>query len=103
MAEYMGGPLRPRNKAQEQSTANRSLCSERQGGTPWPTTARRSAPGRTSEPINETIAGTGPGIPDDALAPGEELPEPPSDEEVEAVAEELGAPSGRTRHASARR
>ena len=35
------------------------------------------------EPINETIAGTGPGIPDDALAPGEKLPEPPSDEEVE--------------------
>jgi hypothetical protein len=42
---------------------------------------------------NETIAGTGPGIPDDALAPGEELPEPPSEEEVERAAEALGAPS----------
>jgi len=49
--------------------------------------------GPNEEPINETIAGTGPGIPDDALAPGEELPEQPSDEQVEEMAEELGAPS----------
>jgi len=48
--------------------------------------------GPNEEPINETIAGTGPGIPDDALAPGEELPEAPSDEEVERIAEKLGAP-----------
>ena len=47
--------------------------------------------GPNEEPINETIAGTGPGIPDDALAPGEELPEPPSDEQVEKTAEALGA------------
>jgi hypothetical protein len=40
---------------------------------------------------NETIAGTGPGIPDEALAPGEALPEPPSDEEVARAAERLGA------------
>ena len=45
------------------------------------------------EPINETIAGTGPGIPDDALAPGEEPPEAPTDEEVEEAAEALGAPT----------
>jgi len=43
-------------------------------------------------PLNETIAGTGPGIPDEALGPGQELPEPPSDEEVAAVARKLGAP-----------
>jgi hypothetical protein len=49
--------------------------------------------GPNEEPINETIAGTGPGIPDDALAPGEdELQEAPSDEEVEKAAEALGAP-----------
>ncbi len=42
---------------------------------------------------NETIAGTGPGIPDEALGPGQELPEPPSDEEVERIARKLGAPS----------
>src|SRR5438445_206161 len=49
--------------------------------------------GPNDEAINETIAGTGPGIPDDALAPGEELPEPPSDEEVERIAEKLGSPT----------
>jgi hypothetical protein len=49
--------------------------------------------GPNEEPINETIAGTGPGIPDDALAPGEELPHPPSDEEIEKIAEKLGSPT----------
>ena len=44
---------------------------------------------------NETIAGTGPGIPDDARGPGEELPEPPSDEEVARVAEALGVTGSR--------
>ncbi len=48
--------------------------------------------GPNEEAINETIAGTGPGIPDDALAPGEELPEPPTDEEVERTAKRLHAP-----------
>lgn len=48
-----------------------------------------------AEPVDETIAGTGPGIPDDSLAPGEDaLPEPPTDEEVEEAAESLGAPQG---------
>ena len=50
--------------------------------------------GPNAEPLDDTIAGTGPGIPDDSLAPGEEeLPEPPSDEEVERIAEKLGAPT----------
>lgn len=49
--------------------------------------------GPNAEPIDENIAGTGPGIPDDALAPGEELPEAPSDEEVERIAEKLGSPT----------
>ena len=50
--------------------------------------------GPSDRPVNETIAGTGPGIPDDSLAPGEEeLPEAPSDEEVEEAAEKLGAPT----------
>ena len=34
--------------------------------------------GPNEEPINETIAGTGPGIPDEALGPGEELGEAPA-------------------------
>lgn len=49
--------------------------------------------GPNESPVNETIAGTGPGIPDDALVPGEQLPEPPTDEEVEEAARKLGAPS----------
>ena len=49
--------------------------------------------GPNEEPINETIAGTGPGIPDDALAIGEELPDPPSDEDVERIAQKLGSPT----------
>jgi hypothetical protein len=42
--------------------------------------------------VNETIAGTAPGIPDDALAPGETLPEPPSELEVARIAKALGTP-----------
>ena len=41
---------------------------------------------------NETIAGTGPGLPDDALSNSSDLPEPPSDEEIRRIAEKLGAP-----------
>ncbi|MES2120869.1 MAG: hypothetical protein V4513_09860 [Pseudomonadota bacterium] len=49
--------------------------------------------GPNESPVNEPIAGTGPGIPDEALSPGDELPEPPTDEEVERVARKLGAAS----------
>jgi hypothetical protein len=50
--------------------------------------------GPNEEPINESIAGTGPGIPDDSLSPGEdELPEAPTDEEVEEAAKALGSPT----------
>ncbi len=49
-------------------------------------------PTDTARPGEETIAGTGPGIPDDALAPGEtELPIPDK-ETVKAAARKLGAP-----------
>lgn len=47
--------------------------------------------GPNERAVNETIAGTGPGIPDEALAPGEELPAAPSEEEVARIAERLGA------------
>ena len=50
--------------------------------------------GPNDRPINETIAGTGPGIADDSLAPGEEeIPEAPTDEQVEEMAEKLGSPA----------
>jgi len=52
----------------------------------------RDGGGTNARPLNDTIAGTGPGIPDDALAPGEDgVPEAPSDEDVERAAEKLGA------------
>ncbi len=73
MTEYMGGGLSPAQQRPEQSTQSLALIVEG-GGMRWPTTAKRSAPAPTNERINETIAGTGPGIPDEALAPGEELP-----------------------------
>jgi hypothetical protein len=44
-----------------------------------------------ARPLKNSIAGTGPGIPDDALAPGEELPTPPSKEEAAEIARKLGA------------
>jgi hypothetical protein len=48
--------------------------------------------GPNDRPKDQTIAGTGPGIPDEALGPGEELPTPPSDEEVARIAKKLHAP-----------
>ena len=49
--------------------------------------------GPNDRPLDETIAGTGPGIPDDSLAPDEsELPQAPTDEEVEKARQKLGAP-----------
>ena len=59
-----------------------------------PDNREKISTGPNDRPLNETIAGTGPGIPDEALAPGEELPDPPSDEEVERVAEKIGAETG---------
>ena len=52
--------------------------------------------GPNERAVNEPIAGTAPGIPDDALAPGKELPEPPSDEEVARIAEKLGVKDAAT-------
>ncbi len=57
-----------------------------------PQDREKPSTGHNGEPISATIAGTGPGIPDDALAPAEELPAAPSDEEVERAAERLKAP-----------
>lgn len=48
--------------------------------------------GPNDRPLGETIAGTGPGIADDSMGPGEERPEPPSDAEVERIARKLKAP-----------
>ena len=50
--------------------------------------------GPNDRPINESIAGTGPGIADDSLAPGEDaISEGPTDEEVEEMAEKFHSPT----------
>lgn len=46
--------------------------------------------GPNERAIDESLAGTGPGIPDEARGPGEEIPEPPTDEEVERAKKSLG-------------
>ena len=46
--------------------------------------------GPNDRPLNETIAGTGPGIPDEALLPGKDLPEPPDPEQEKRIRERLG-------------
>ena len=46
--------------------------------------------GPNDRPVNETIAGTGPGIPDEALLPGEDLLSPPSEDEERRIREKLG-------------
>ena len=48
--------------------------------------------GPNDRPLNETIAGTGPGIPDEALVPGEEMPQPPNAEDEKRIRERLGVP-----------
>ena len=48
--------------------------------------------GPNESPINETIAGTGPGIPDEALVRGEEMPTPPTAEEEKRIRDRLGVP-----------
>lgn len=63
------------------------------------TDRRKLNPSINARPLDETIAGTGPGIPDDALAPGEDRPEAPTDDEVRAAAEKLGAPLPRSGNA----
>lgn len=48
--------------------------------------------GPNEAPVNEAIAGTAPGIPDEAATPGREAIPLPSDEEIERIARKLGAP-----------
>lgn len=45
--------------------------------------------GPNSRPLDDTVAQTGPGIPDDALLPGEEIDPPVDDAVVERVREQL--------------
>jgi hypothetical protein len=49
--------------------------------------------GPNDRPLNETIAGTGPGIPDEAPSPDGQLFQPPSEEEEAQIRERLHAPA----------
>lgn len=49
--------------------------------------------GPNERAVNETIVGSSPGIADDAPAPVENMPNAPSDEEVDEMARKLGAPT----------
>jgi hypothetical protein len=90
----MGGPHSARNKTGGTLITGRALVlRQRVKEASMAEDREKISTGPNEEPINETIAGTGPGIPDDALAPGEELPQAPSDEEVERIAEKLGSPT----------
>ena len=50
--------------------------------------------GPNARPKNAPIAGTAPGLPDEALAPGQELPTPPTEEQVAAAKRALGVEKG---------
>src|SRR5690349_14026524 len=89
----MGRGLSRRNKASGTIPTNNSLMARR-GVCEMAEDREKITDGPNERAVNENIAGTAPGIPDDALAPGQKLPEPPSDEEVERVAEKLGAHVG---------
>ena len=53
----------------------------------------RNGAGTNARPLNDTISGSAPGIPDDALLPGQEPPTPDDEDEVartKAKLDELG-------------
>ena len=55
-----------------------------------PNDREKISTGPNDRPLNETIAGTGPGIPDESLLPGQDLPQPPDEEEERRIRERLG-------------
>src|SRR5690349_23685967 len=88
----MGGGLPRRNKAGGTIPTNNSLTLH-QGEREMAEDREKITDGANERAVNENIGGTAPGIPDDALAPGQELPQPPSAEEEARIRAKLGAPS----------
>jgi hypothetical protein len=94
MHEYMGRLSNDRNKVPEHShragrCSGETRTAEEAG---MAEDREKITTGPNERAVNETIAGTGPGIPDEALAPDEELAQPPTDEQVERIARSLDAP-----------
>ena len=90
----MGGTTSARNKGGRNYPPICSLDSRETEEAGMADDREKISNGPNEEAVNETIAGTGPGIPDDALAPDENLAEAPTDEEVAQAAEALDAPVG---------
>jgi hypothetical protein len=94
MGDYMGCTSPARNKGQEHWPGAARYKTDRRKEAALAEDRETISNGPNDRPINETIAGTGPGIADDSLAPGEEeIPQATSDEEVEKIAEKLGSPT----------
>jgi hypothetical protein len=56
------------------------------------TSPEKITTGPNDRAIGQSIALTGPGIPDEARGPGDDLPQPPAEEEVARIARLLDAP-----------
>jgi hypothetical protein len=98
-AAYMGGARAGRNSIRRHSRnirAARSLnpSNALQRNRHMNDPREKISNGPNAEPLNETIAGTARGIPDDALENGEQLPDPPTDEQVERAKQALGVECG---------
>jgi hypothetical protein len=88
----MGGGPAPRNKGSGTIPTNNSLIAQ-QGARIMAEDREKITDGANERAVNENIGGTAPGIPDDALAPGQELPEPPTAEEEARIRAKLGVPA----------
>jgi hypothetical protein len=89
----MGGAENLRNKAQGNIPSAPSLiCQACQEEADMADEREKISTGPNDRPINETIAGTGPGIPDEALTPEGELPRPPTAAQEKRIRQQLGAP-----------
>jgi hypothetical protein len=88
----MGGGPSPRNKASGTIPTNNSLIAQ-QGARIMAEDREKITDGANERAVNENIGDTAPGIPDDALAPGQELPEPPTAEEEARIRAKLGVPA----------
>ena len=96
MGQYMGDPSPLRNKRGNIRHAPLALVDTNRPEEEGMHDREKISTGPNAEAIDENIGGTAPGIPDDALAPGEEeLPQPPTDEQVEEAARKLKAPTER--------
>ena len=85
----MGGTPQERNA--RNLAPRRSLMTGKPGRRAMVEDREKISTGPNARPVNEPIAGTAPGIPDDANVPGKETPEPPTAEQERRIRERLEA------------